>query len=166
MSARHAITSFVPLVLQLALRPLALAAQTTPDSAAIAALEYRVEAAVAQHDTAFLARIYAPDFRFTHSSGLVQDRAAILTLNTRALAAHAPPTRRELDSLQVEVHGDVALSTGRIHVSMPPGDRAPAGRDYSIRYARIWARRDGAWQLLTHHSTEYNDGPPVPTSTR
>ncbi len=156
-------------VLLIAAAPARLAAQSpgaSADSAAIAALEQQVEAAVTAHDTVMLVRVYAPDFRFTHSSGLRQDRAAFLAQVARLHAAHAPPFPRALDSLQVEVHGDVALSTGRIHVTVPPDPHGPSGRDYSLRYARVWARRDGRWQLLTHHSTEYNDGPPVPAIKR
>ena len=137
--------------------PLALAAQganAMRDSAAaseIAQLEHRVEAATARGsaaDSAFLDSVYARDFRFKHATGQLQDRAQVLAVVRRGRYA-----TRDLDSLDVEVHGDIALSTGRIHVLRSPG--APAGLPprYTIRYARVYVRHDGRWRLLTHHST-------------
>ena len=134
----------------------AQAAQSAADSAAaaeIAGLEHRVETAVARGgpaDIAFLDSVYATDFRFKHATGQTQDRVQWLALVRGRLARG---TVRDVDSLDVELHGDVALSTGRIHVQREPG--APGSRParYTIRYARVWARRGGRWRLLTHHST-------------
>ncbi len=142
----------------------AAAPGTAGDSATIAGLELAAEAAVVRGDTAVLARIYAPDFKFTHSSGQVQDRAMLLAQFGRPAPPGAPARARTVDSLQVEIHGDVALSTGRIHGVVGPTPRLPSGREYTIRYARVWARRHGRWQLLTHHSTAYALGPPVSTT--
>jgi ketosteroid isomerase-like protein len=58
---------------------------------------------------------------------------------------------RTLDSLDVEVHGDIALTTGRIKVTREHAN--PVEREYTVRYARIYVRRDGRWIQLTHHST-------------
>jgi ketosteroid isomerase-like protein len=96
----------------------------------------------------FLDSLYAVDFRFKHASGQIQDRAQMLALVRRGRFA-----ARDLDSLDVEVHGDVALSTGRIHVRRTPG--APPGFPprYTIRYVRVYVDRNGRWRLLTHHTT-------------
>ncbi len=89
-----------------------------------------------------------PSFRFKHGTGQVETRATRLEKlardTTRVFA-------RDVDSLEVEVHGDVALSTGRIHVRQDDPD--PRWRDYTVRYARVYVRRHGDWQLLTHHTT-------------
>jgi len=50
----------------------------------------------------------------------------------------------------------VALTTGRIHVRQESTD--PKWREYTIRYARVYIRRAGRWQLLTHHSTAESFG--------
>lgn len=123
------------------------------DSGAIVALEHRVEEAVARRDTAFLAGVYAQSFRFKHSTGLLEDRAAWL-----AAVARSSYRSRQLDSLDVDVHGDVALSTGRIHVLTESRD--PRWRDYTVRYARLYVRRSGRWWLVTHHSTAETPGTP------
>jgi ketosteroid isomerase-like protein len=142
-----------PLVVLLAARG---ASAQSADSAAIAALEQRVETAVARGDAAFLESVYAPSFRFRHSTGMLEDRAMRMTALRRGPAPNAPRvTARTVDSLEVEVHGDVALTTGRIWVQRE-------GSDYTVRYARVYVRRDGRWQLLTHHSTYESPGAPPP----
>ncbi len=132
-------------------------AQTRPamrDSAVLVALERRVEQATMRGDVAYLDSMYAPSFRFKHSTGELEERGARLA----ALRAHRTAVfARDLDSLDVEVHGDVALTTGRIHVRQESTD--PKWREYTIRYARVYVRRAGRWQLLTHHTTAESFGP-------
>lgn len=151
------VRSAVVAVLLINASPLAVGAQTadaTRDSAAvreIMQLEHRVEAATARGsaaDSAFLDSVYAPDFRFKHATGQLQDRAQVLAVVRRVHYA-----ARELDSLDVEVHGDIALSTGRIHVLRSPAAPARLPPRYTIRYVRVYVRHDGRWRLLTHHST-------------
>ncbi len=125
------------------------------DSATIAALEQRIEDAVVRRDTAFLGQAYAPEFRFKHSTGELQDRAGWL----KAVAG-ATYHSRVIDSLDVEVHDDVALTTGRLHVRSESRD--PRWREYTIPYARVYVRRSGHWLLLTHHSTGQSFGPLSP----
>lgn len=133
------------------------------DSATIARLEHRIEDAVVRRDAAFLDSVYAPSFRFKHSTGALETREQRMASLRRPVASDAPgqTTSRSVDSLEVEVHGTIALSTGRIHVRRAGGDAR--WQDYTVRYARVWSK-DGAghWRLLTHHSTGESQGPPPP----
>lgn len=156
-------SAVVALVL-LAASPFALAAQSADairDSAAVAEirqLEQRVEAATARStraDSMFLDSVYASDFRFKHGTGQLEDRAAVL-----ARVRWNRFATRELDSLDVEVHGDLALSTGRIHVRLRPGGPPGQPPGYTIRYVRVYVRRNGRWRLVTHHTT--GERPDVP----
>lgn len=144
-------------LLSTAALPVALRAQraeASRDSAAasdIARIEHRIEAATAGAtvgDSAFLDSVYAPGFRFKHATGQLQTRAQVLAVVRRARFA-----ARDLDSLDVEVHGDMALSTGRIHVRRRPGAPPALASGYTLRYVRVYVYRDGRWRLLTHHST-------------
>ena len=145
-----------------------LAAAQTPggnaDSAAIATLEQRIEDAMVRRDATFLETVYAPTFRFKHSTGSLETRAERMTSVRSQVPPDAPGRfiARTVDSLDVEIHNDVALTTGRIHVRRDGGD--PRWRDYTVRYARIYRRggAGGRWQLLTHHSTAETQGPPAP----
>jgi len=87
------------------------------DSAAVAALEQRIENAVVAREIAFLDSAYTPDFRFKHSTGDLDTRAQWMASVQRSRFAS-----RQVDSLDVEVHGDVAFTTGRLHVRRSPAD--------------------------------------------
>jgi hypothetical protein len=129
-------------------------ARASVDSATVADLEYRVESAMLRRNAAFLDSVYAPGFRFKHAGDRLQTREDII----QALRAPRPSAlARDLDSLDVEIHGDVALTTGRIHVRTSSDDVAL--REYTVRYARVYVRRDGRWRLLTHHTTGQSTGP-------
>jgi ketosteroid isomerase-like protein len=129
-----------------------------PDSTAIAALEQRIENAVVAREIAFLDSAYTSDFRFKHSTGDLDTRAQWIASVQRSRFAS-----RQVDSLDVEVHGDIAFTTGRLHVRRSPADPAWAKdvrwREYTVRYARVYVRRAGRWHLLTHHSTGESFGP-------
>jgi imidazolonepropionase-like amidohydrolase len=128
-------------------------------------LEQRIETAMVHRDAAYLDSVYAPTFRFKHATGDIETRAQRLA-SLRAPKAPDAPGRtlsREVDSLDVEVHGNVALTTGRIHVVRNGGD--PHLQNYTIRYARIYARSsaESSWKLVTHHSTsDAQQGAPPP----
>jgi ketosteroid isomerase-like protein len=140
------------LVAAIALATVVEAQGASADSARLVALEHRVEAATLHRDVAFLDSVYAPTFRFKHATGNLEDRASRLANLGRVLRpGQSRMLSRTLDSLDVEVHGDVALTTGRIHVTREHAN--PADRAYTVRYARIYVRREGRWWLLTHHST-------------
>lgn len=145
------------LLLTTMLSPVVIGAQSragSSDSATVAALERKVEQATQRGDVAFLDSVYAPSFRFKHSSGELEERGERLTgLRKRTTKVFA----RDLDSLDVEVHGDIALTTGRVHVRQESSDLK--WREYTIRYARVYVRRSGHWLLLTHHSTGESFGP-------
>ncbi|MCX6135869.1 MAG: nuclear transport factor 2 family protein [Ignavibacteriales bacterium] len=115
------------------------------------ALESEIESAVVRGDVAFLDTVYATDFRFTHGTGLVQNKAEWLT-NVQRISY----IERHLDSLEIEQHGDVALVTGRLHVRSHKGIGESR---YGISYVRVYAIRGGRWQMLSHRSIHRWDLP-------
>jgi hypothetical protein len=56
---------------------------------------------------------------------------------------------RELDSVAVELHNDIALVTGRIIIQSEP---ISTQRIYGIRFIRVFAYRNNRWQLLSHRT--------------
>src|SRR5712691_8910770 len=52
----------------------AQAAAGSGDSAVVAALERRIEQATMRGDVAYLDSVYAPSFRFKHSTGVIEER--------------------------------------------------------------------------------------------
>jgi ketosteroid isomerase-like protein len=105
-----------------------------------------VDMAVVKKEMATLQKYYADDFYFLHATGKVDNKASwmksVSNPNTQTLS-------REHDSVQVELHDDVALLSGTLSVRFPSGTRA----GYAIRYIRVYAFRKEDWQLLSHRSS-------------
>lgn len=116
------------------------------------ALEQKAENATLHADAAFLQDFYASDFRFSHGTGVIANKA-------ETLKALQPDfyISRDLDLTEVEPHGDIALTVGRIHVRTTARD--PNVSEYTVWYIRVYTRRDGRWQLLSHRTTRQVAGP-------
>ncbi len=121
----------------------------------LTALNARVEEAVVRGDAAFLEEVLATDFRFPHgdewTSGgepsLVDSKSSwIAAVKNRRTAYIA----RDVSAQQVELHGDVALVTGKIHVRTTSDDTK--WRDYTIWFLRTFVKRHDRWQLISHRT--------------
>lgn len=148
----------------------------TPEQAAriaeVIAFEKEMEAAVVRGDTAFLERALAPTFLFTHGDGWV-DGGAPLKVDTKATWIEyvkqqpRPYVYRELDHIQVELHGDIALTLGR-YFYLPRSNRPTTSHLY-VWFERVYVRQNGQWLHLSHRTIKgpvrEDDGPPA-TSTR
>lgn len=118
----------------------------TDVAAELRALEQRVEEAVVRADVRFLRGVYAEDFRFTHGDGAVQDREQWLDD-----VASGQFISRKVTPLEVEVHGDVAVTFARLDVVRREG----ADEDrYALKYVRVYARRGGRWWMLSHRTVQ------------
>ena len=126
-------------------------------AADVLAFERAIEAAVVRGDVAFVDAATAPTFTFTHGDGWTTGGAP-LRVDTRAdwmaTVAKAPYASRALDSVKTEVHGDVVITYGRYVGKFK--DAAPGRRTFTVWYERVYARRDGTWQYLSHRTV---DGP-------
>jgi uncharacterized protein DUF4440 len=129
------------------------------ESAAIAevvAFEKATEAAVVRGDTAFLGKALAPTFLFTHGDGWV-DGGAPLKVDTKASwieyvkCQPAPYIYRELDHVQVELHGDIAITLGRYFYL--PQSNGQASHMH-VWFERLYAKRNGQWQMLSHRTVK------------
>jgi ketosteroid isomerase-like protein len=132
------------------------------DAADVLALEQRIEAAVVRGDVAFVSSVLSEDFHFVHGDGwttggralMEDDKAAFLKrVAGKEYAAH------DLDSVKVEMHGDVAITYGRYVSLFVPQNRAGnPGQLNSIWFERVYAKRDGRWMFLSHRTVH---GPTV-----
>jgi hypothetical protein len=130
------------------------------ESAAIAeviAFEKATEAAVVRGDTPYLDRALAPTFLFTHGDGWV-DGGAPLKIDTKASWIEyvkrkpSPYIYRELDHQQVELHGDVAITLGR-YFYLPQSNNGNAAHMH-VWFERVYAKRNGQWQQLSHRTVK------------
>ena len=135
------------------------AAVTAPDTAAaeVLAFEREVEAAIVRGDVAFMERACAPTFTFSHGDGWTTGGDPFRIDNREqwlAVVKAAPYASRELDRVRVEMHGDVAITYGRYVARMKGGD--PDRQQFDLWFERVYAKRDGRWQYLSHRTV---DGP-------
>jgi hypothetical protein len=108
----------------------------------------QVESAMLKKDVAFLQGVLAEDVRFTHGprpdgTRMVWDRARWLESTPKSMA-----TERNLDSVEVEPHGDIVETTGHVQVKTS----VATNPEYHIWYVRVYAKRDGRWQLLSNRT--------------
>ena len=118
-----------------------------------------MEAAVVRQDAAFLERVLAPTFVFTHGDGWVTGGAP-LKVDSKATWIEwvkrqpAPCWYRDLDPVQVELHGDVAITVGR-YFYLPrrwPDIRPPPQSPARVVRARLReAQRPVAAPVAPHH---------------
>lgn len=121
-------------------------AQVQPEQAVLQ-LNQDIDAAIVRKDIARLTQCYADDFVFTHGTGYVDNKESWLKDVAK------PETHfvsRQQDSTTVELHGDVALVTGRLQI-VRQDKKGPVR--YGIWYIRVYATRQQRWQLISHRTT-------------
>ena len=123
----------------------------------VLAFEREIEAAVVRGDVGFVDAASAPTFTFTHGDGWTTGGAP-LRVDSRAdwlaTVAKAPYASRILDSVKTEVHGDVVITYGRYVGRLK--NAPPGRRQFTVWYERVFAKRNGKWQYLSHRTI---DGP-------
>jgi hypothetical protein len=143
----------VALLLSVAQRPAPISLEQQ-----LVALDRRIQQAMVAGDTAFLSRALTHDFRFTHSTGPVQDKADIV-----GNAARHSYLRRDVLNPVAEVHGKIALVLAGLDVASGPRPTDPATTRgptcYALNYVHLFVERAGRWQLLSHRTTEMTKRP-------
>jgi Domain of unknown function (DUF4440) len=125
----------------------------------VLAFEKQMEAAVVRGDVTFLDRALSPDFLFTHGDGWV-DGGAPLKVDTKATWLEyvarqpSPYIYRELDHVQVELHGDIALTIGRYLYLPRPNNPRPATNHLYVWFERVYQKQNGEWKHLSHRTTK------------
>src|SRR5579862_9864017 len=125
-----------------------------PSAAAeVLAFERAMEAAVVRGDVAYVDSVSARDLSFTHGDGwtkggkplLVDDREGFLKRveNKQYLA-------RDLDSVKVEMHGDIAITYGRYVAQNRTGK--PEQSWFAVWFERVYEKRDGHWLYVSHRT--------------
>lgn len=112
-----------------------------------------VDHAVVKKDIPFLQAHFADDFRFVHGTGMIDSKESWIG---KAQMPRVQYLGRENDSTFVELHGNTAVVTGSLTVTLPGG--LPRS-GYIIRYLRVYALRDKRWQMISHHTTMQWDIP-------
>ena len=126
----------------------------------VLAFEKQVEAAVLQADIPFLDSVCSDDFTYTHGDGWTTG-GSILSVDTKSQWLGSLTGRysaREVDSQHAEIHGDVAITMGRVRARS--GGNENTQRAFSFWYIRVYEQRQGRWRYLSHrtvHGPIYDD---------
>jgi ketosteroid isomerase-like protein len=98
-------------------------------------------------DVAFLERLYAKEFRITAMDGSVVDRARDIDVFA---SGEMKPQAINDEDMKVAVYGETAIVTGIEDVK---GTYKGNYGEFALRFTNVFIRRDGRWQMVTHHST-------------
>jgi len=123
----------------------------------VLAFEKEMEAAVVRGDAKTLDRMLAPDFIFTHGDGWTTGGAPLKTDTKASWLAYVvkqppPYLYRELDHVQVEIHGDVAITVGR-YLYLPQSNNPQPGHMY-VWFERVYQKQNGEWKHLSHKTVK------------
>lgn len=130
---------------------LQLAAQTDAElSKIVDEVNRELDHAVVKKDAAFLKKHYGEDFVFTHGTGQIDSKKSWVN-HIQTMKAPDRFASREHDSTHVELHGDIAIVTGKLTVVRETKDES---RKYALWYVRVFALRKKVWQLISHRTTK------------
>ena len=119
-----------------------------------ATFDQQIDAAYLTHNVAFLAANVADDARFTHYGGSTVWNKLQWLEAARTYGGLA----RNVDSVEVERHGDVVETIGHIQVKTP----RPQNPEYHVYFVRLYSRQTGGWQFLSHRTIREVGGPLPP----
>jgi hypothetical protein len=129
--------------------------------AEVKAFEEACERAAVTGDTEFLKKALADTFIMTHGDSWITGDSPIKVDTKTSWIDYvakkpAPYDYRTLDSVRVEPHGDIAITIGRYryrpHSSSPTPNTANAGTHLYVWFERVYAKRNGQWQFLSHRT--------------
>ena len=126
---------------------------STDAAAKVLAFERAMEAAVVRGDVAYVDRVSAPDLIFTHGDGWTTGGKPLLMDDRKSFLKRVENKQynvRDLDSVKVEMHGDIAVTYGRYVAQNRTGDLDKSW--FSVWFERVYAKRDGRWLYVSHRT--------------
>ena len=142
--------------------PPGVPAPSASDAAKIAevmAFEKQCDDAAVKGDVVFLERALGSDFVMTHGDAWTSGGEP-LKVDTKATwlawvgKQPAPYVYRNLDSIQVELHGDIAITVGRYRYLPRTASPDPTSGHLYVWFERVYAKRGGQWQFLSHRTVK------------
>jgi ketosteroid isomerase-like protein len=106
-------------------------------------VDVAIDTAISERDAATLERLLADDFIYTHAGGTSEAKREFIA----SVLARADPPRRTLSGLQVEPHGDVAIT--RAIIEFIYSDGRP---NLYLEYVRVHRFSDDRWLAIAHRS--------------
>jgi ketosteroid isomerase-like protein len=107
-------------------------------------------AAIPAGDTATLDGILADDYELTFGSGLTKTKSELME-HVRAMPESARRIRETLEDARCRRHGDAAIVSGVVVVSIPSAEGTSTTR---ARLTDTWIRTGSGWRLVAAHVNE------------
>ena len=111
-------------------------------------LDVAIDTATSDQDEANLERLLADEYIYTHSNGKSQTKAEFIA----GVLARTNPPRRVLSDVNVELHGDVAVTRGNLDILY--NDERP---NLFMRYVRVHRLFVDRWQAISHRTVYATD---------
>jgi ketosteroid isomerase-like protein len=111
-------------------------------------LDVAIDTAVSAQDATALNRLLADEYIYTHSNGRSQTRAEYIA----GISERTNPPRRLLSDVQVELHGDVAITRGNLDIVYH--DTRP---NLYMRYVRVYRQFGDRWRPISHRTVYATD---------
>jgi ketosteroid isomerase-like protein len=99
------------------------------------------------HDTTFIARVIAPDFRASGDSAKTWGRAEVMR-EAADTTVQWSNLRDEDRQIRIYGNGTVGVVTARSLYTLERGEHPG---QYISRYTETWVKRDGQWQVVAGH---------------
>ena len=106
----------------------------------------RVEAMI-KGDVQALEKILADDLIYTHTTARIDTKSSFIEAISSGRSNYRSVERKDVN---VRQFGDSAVVTG--HAKVHVGDNK-----FEIRFIDVYAKRDGAWQMVAWQSTRLPD---------
>ncbi len=113
----------------------------------IVALEDRRVEAMIKGDVQALEKILADDLIYTHTTARIDTKASFIEAISSGRSKYRSVERKDVE---VRQFGDSAVVTG--HAKFHVGDNK-----FAARFIDVYAKRDGAWQMVAWQSTRLPD---------
>ena len=136
---------------RISLAPVSIA--STEAAAEVLAFERALEAAIARGDAVYVERVSAPDLTFTHGDGWTTGGKPLLIDDRKSFLERVRNKQynvRDLDSVNVEMHGDIAVTYGRYVAQNRIGN--PNQSWFSVWFERVYEKRNGQWLFVSHRT--------------
>lgn len=113
----------------------------------ILALEHRRIEAMIKGDVQALGEILADDLVYTHTTARLDTKASFIEAIRSGRSNYRSVERKDVEVLNL---GDTAVVTGqaRFHVG---------NNKFEVRFIDVYAKRNGAWQMVAWQSTRLPD---------
>lgn len=129
------------------------ATAVSPEAEEVLAFERSMEAAVVRGDVSYVDSVSSPDLTFTHGDAWTTGGKPLLVDDKKTFLQRVQNKQynaRDLDSVKVEMHGDIAITYGR-YVAQNRTAR-PEQSWFSVWFERVYQKRDGHWLYVSHRT--------------